>query len=61
LRCVCGEYSMPDQREEIQDKLKELQDECLKRLPNELHDAQSLWSAVRLDGSDSESLESLYR
>ena len=33
---------MPDQREEIQDKLKELQDECLKRLPNELHDAQAL-------------------
>ena len=52
---------MPDQREEIQDKLKELQDEYLKRLPNELHDAQALWSAVRLDGSDSQSLESLYR
>jgi len=52
---------MPDQREEIQDKLKELQDEYLKRLPNELHDAQALWSAVRLDGSDTESLESLYR
>ena len=52
---------MPDQPEEIRDKLKELQDEYLKRLPNELHDVQALWSAVRLDGSDSESLESLYR
>jgi hypothetical protein len=31
-----------DLREEMQDKLKELQDEYLKRLPNELHDAQAL-------------------
>lgn len=52
---------MSAQQEEIHDKLKELKDDYLKRLPDEMKEAQALWAAVREDGSDAESLNSLYR
>ena len=52
---------MAENRDKIQEKLMALQDDYLKRLPQEISDAQGLWSAVRLDESDAESLKSLYR